>query len=265
MNDSGFVLMHRSLLGHPAFRDDGEAMAFMWMIAKASWRPTRVRYKGRPVDLARGELCVSHRDMANALGRDRSWVERLWKRLKSETMIETRVETAATVINIRNYDVYQAIAGFDETPAETPRKTRRETGARQARDTEQQGNQGNKEQDGSYEPSPRKRAERLPEGWTPERLDRSTAAGEIVQRRGAEWARVTFETFDNYWRAKSGKDATKLDWQATWKNWVIAQDKRDGNGTARNGSHPRNGGSGNGFIDAINEAKASDWGSKNPH
>ena len=26
--------------------------------------------------------------------------------------------------------------------------------------------------------------------------------------------------FRDYWTAKSGKDATKLDWQATWRNWA---------------------------------------------
>lgn len=26
--------------------------------------------------------------------------------------------------------------------------------------------------------------------------------------------------FRDYWNAKTGKDATKHDWQATWRNWV---------------------------------------------
>ena len=29
------------------------------------------------------------------------------------------------------------------------------------------------------------------------------------------------EKFINYWVAKSGKDATKLDWPATWRNWIL--------------------------------------------
>jgi hypothetical protein len=29
------------------------------------------------------------------------------------------------------------------------------------------------------------------------------------------------EKFVNYWVAKSGKDATKLDWVATWRNWIL--------------------------------------------
>lgn len=29
------------------------------------------------------------------------------------------------------------------------------------------------------------------------------------------------EKFINYWVAKSGKDATKVDWAATWRNWIL--------------------------------------------
>jgi hypothetical protein len=36
------------------------------------------------------------------------------------------------------------------------------------------------------------------------------------------------EKFINYWVAKSGKDATKVDWTATWRNWILnAKPARD--------------------------------------
>lgn len=33
--------------------------------------------------------------------------------------------------------------------------------------------------------------------------------------------RLETEKFVNYWQAKSGKDATKVDWAATWRNWIL--------------------------------------------
>lgn len=33
----------------------------------------------------------------------------------------------------------------------------------------------------------------------------------------------TFESFKDYWSAKPGKDGVKLDWFATWRNWVRNQ------------------------------------------
>jgi uncharacterized protein YdaU (DUF1376 family) len=36
----------------------------------------------------------------------------------------------------------------------------------------------------------------------------------------------TIMKFCNYWQAKSGKDATKLDWDKTFQNWVLAENER---------------------------------------
>lgn len=33
--------------------------------------------------------------------------------------------------------------------------------------------------------------------------------------------RLETEKFVNYWQSKAGRDATKLDWTATWRNWML--------------------------------------------
>jgi hypothetical protein len=52
----------------------------------------------------------------------------------------------------------------------------------------------------------------------------------IVTKEMREWATartplvnvdLATERFVNYWRAKSGANATKLDWPATWRNWLL--------------------------------------------
>lgn len=130
---SGYVRLHRDLIGHAAFRNDAESMAFAWLILRASWRPTRVNYKGRSVDIDRGQVAVSVRDFAHAMDRDKGWIERLLRRLRSATMIETAGETGGLVITICNFDKYQLRPADDKTVGETPG----ETPARQTQDTEQ--------------------------------------------------------------------------------------------------------------------------------
>ena len=130
---SGYVRIHRSLIGHPAFRNDAEAMAFAWLVAKAAWKPTRVRYKERAVSLARGQVAISQRDMARALDRDKAWIERLWKRLKAEAMIEVDSEAGVAVITICNYATFQPSAEKREAADEA----QHEAGARQGQGTEQ--------------------------------------------------------------------------------------------------------------------------------
>ena len=144
---SGYAHIHRSLLGHPAFRNDAEAMAFAWMILRASWKPVRVRYKGKAISLERGQLAISVRDLADAMDRDKAWIERLFKRLKSETMIETHVETGVSVVTICNYAQYQASQDADETARETPD----EIDARHTQDTEQEDKKITSEPKGSSE------------------------------------------------------------------------------------------------------------------
>lgn len=141
---SGYVRAHRALFGHHAFRNDAEGLAFLWMVAHASWKPTQVRYKDRDITLQRGQLAVSVRDFARRIDRDKAWVERLIRRLKAKTMIKTASETGVTLVTICNYDKFQALADTSETLNGTPHKTASETGVRQARDTEQGREEGKK-------------------------------------------------------------------------------------------------------------------------
>jgi hypothetical protein len=43
------------------------------------------------------------------------------------------------------------------------------------------------------------------------------------------------ERFVNHWRAKAGKDATKLDWRLTWNNWILGARAINGVNTNGNG------------------------------
>src|SRR3546814_9135767 len=78
------------------------------MVIRAAWKPSRVRYKDRMLNLGRGQLAMSVRDMAAAMDRDKAWVERLWKRLKSETMIETVTDAGVSVVTICNYNTLRS-------------------------------------------------------------------------------------------------------------------------------------------------------------
>jgi hypothetical protein len=72
--------------------------------------------------------------------------------------------------------------------------------------------------------APHKRGTRLPKDWKPTEEDvtwqRSKNISDLLARR-------ELEKFTNYWNAKSGKDATKLDWSATWRNWLLTSQERE--------------------------------------
>jgi hypothetical protein len=232
---SGYVRLHRALLGHAAFRNDAEAMAFAWLVARAAWQPCRVRYKARPVSLERGQLAISVRDFADAMDRDKAWVERLFKRLRNEGMAETRAETGVTVVTICNYDKYQC----EGAERETPRKTR----ARQTRDTEQGREEGKKEETPSKAPKGPSEKTLLPEDWVVPSIDDLPPQAQACARQwtaGSYAARA--EEFVSFWRTRRRKMA---DWRLTWAGRVVAlhstvmRDQKFGNApSAANDARP---------------------------
>lgn len=104
---------------------------------------------------------------------------------------------------------------------------------------ERQGKGDSTQQGRYYPPNP----EPLPPSPSKTPSESSSRAARGATKRGTripddfavtpamvEWARqkvpqvdgrLETEKFINYWRAKTGKDATKLDWPATWRNWML--------------------------------------------
>lgn len=62
-----------------------------------------------------------------------------------------------------------------------------------------------------------KKGTRIPDDWQPSRTE-----GNINAEAGhsPEWLRNELAKFRDYWTAKSGTNATKLDWDATWRYWL---------------------------------------------
>ena len=105
-------------------------------------------------------------------------------------------------------------------------KTSRVSDASRTRTDAAVGRKEGKEGKGKEDAS---RATRIPHDWKPS----------DDERRWAEDARpdlsikLEIEKFRDYWTAKSGADATKRDWSATWRNWI-----RNSRATAANPPNP---------------------------
>jgi len=100
------------------------------------------------------------------------------------------------------------------------------------------------------------RGTRLPEDWKPKPEDIEAARAAL-----GENARREFQKFRDHWRAQPGQRGVKVDWDATWRNWVRkAQELGNGkNGPA--GNSPRTGGS---LIEALDRRLAQSEIEENP-
>ena len=64
---------------------------------------------------------------------------------------------------------------------------------------------------------PRKRGTRIPEPFL---LTNEMKEWGIAERPTVDLI-VETRKFVNHFRAKTGQNATKLDWRATWENWIL--------------------------------------------
>ena len=66
-------------------------------------------------------------------------------------------------------------------------------------------------------PTPKRRGTRLPTEWAPARSEANIAA---EKGHTPEYLTGQLLQFRDYWTAKAGANGTKLDWDATWRNWI---------------------------------------------
>jgi len=69
------------------------------------------------------------------------------------------------------------------------------------------------------------RGSRIPSNWTPTPKDYAFASSEGMTR---EEINREADRFRDYWIATTGRNACKLDWEGTWRNWIrrVSDDKR---------------------------------------
>lgn len=73
-------------------------------------------------------------------------------------------------------------------------------------------------------PSARK-GTRLSDTWQPNVVEFDYALGKGLTPHDID---IEAERFRNYWTAKAGREAAKLDWPATWRNWILTASERKG-------------------------------------
>ncbi|WP_375679548.1 DUF1376 domain-containing protein [Bartonella sp. AP7XZML] len=107
---------------------------------------------------------------------------------------------------------------------------------------------------------------RLPEDFEPD-YDFAIEAGLPSER-----VKVEIAKFRDYWRSKAGANATKIDWQATWRNWIrkavddLEKIKNTNNNGGNNGNFSKDqrtrGGTGETIRNLIRRAGFSESASK---
>ena len=107
----GYVKIARGIFKHNMFKDEPftEREVWIWLICGASYKDDTIRIPNTNIvtKIKRGEYMASYRFLATKFNWPISRVKRFIDRLKSGTMLNTRVVQGITFITIENYDEYQ--------------------------------------------------------------------------------------------------------------------------------------------------------------
>lgn len=122
----GYYLMARGWMDHPAIATNEpftRREAWVWLIENAAFRDTRLNVFGKTINVQRGQLCRSYRDLAASWGWSLGSVQRYVTRLETDTLIDTLPDTKRLLITICNYDKYQSPWENGDTPSDTEQNT----------------------------------------------------------------------------------------------------------------------------------------------
>lgn len=219
----GFITIERAIWDHPVFKPSPmtEREAFIWMIKEAAWKDTKHRVGSEIIDVPRGSFVFTLRDLQSAFmwSSDKK-VRGFLGRLEAEGIIGRTAVGATnarkTHVTICKYDEYQTVGRTKDAPRTHEGTHRGRTGDA----VKEPYNHITKDTSVSSEASAKpkaKRGTRLPENWS---LPDEWLTWALSEGWPESVVRLEAEKFRDFWVSKAGAGGVKLDWQATWRNWM---------------------------------------------
>ncbi len=229
--NGGVFSVSRDIFDHPIVgRDPARLKAWLQMVAKACWKPTKFDVKGKTVTIDRGQFATTYRQLSDDLGWSLGATQRFLTRLKTDTMIETATDTGKMVITICNYEIYQLSPIETDTATDTPTDTK----LIQNRYTKEEGKEGKEEKkEGSKTRGARITASSFPSFISPEK------AQDYLDFRRAKRAPVTSGVMKALTQALTELHTEGIDpdgalvlamsrnWQGFRAEWVRNEAKRN--------------------------------------
>lgn len=208
---------------------------WVWMLCEAERADKKRKLQGRHVHLSRGQLVLPLRYLRKVANWNLKAIRRFLERLRKHGMVSLSVTpgtqlpldfagsslsdvcpergTGVTIVTLCNYEAYQhapsrrGTRGAQEGHARGTAGAHTPTVNKDTKDKEKEDSRGD-----------RKRGSRLPTDWT-------------LPVEWRQWAEINFSTdadriteeadkFRDHWIAKPGRAGCKLDWLATWRNWL---------------------------------------------
>lgn len=207
---SGWVKIYRRMLDWEWYGDPPVVTLFVHLLLAANYKPKS--WRGRVIE--KGQLVIGRVALSKVTGLSQQQIRTALEKLKSTSDITIEATNQFSIITLVNWDKYQDAdeAPTSEQPAKQPTNNQQST-------TTKEINNINKSPNGDINtPTRAKKAERLPDDWVlPAAWGHWAIENSVLNE---QTIRREAEIFGDYWRAKAGQESRKLDWFATWRNWI---------------------------------------------
>lgn len=222
MSEEAFVRLSRRAFQHFLWKEPREKSrweAWIDLIQSAAYAPETVLIKGRRLSLVRGELVASVRYLAERWGWDKNKVSRFLDLLRSETMIETRIDAGVNVVRLCKYEHYNPPRDTGGTRNGTLMQT--DTGQRRDSD----GTNPRREEEKEITLSHPTDSE-PPRGRPGEHPTLAQFQAECAKYSVPEW--YAEEKWNNFAARGWRSGATLVVWREAVRSWVVRDYSNDG-------------------------------------
>lgn len=215
----GFIVIHRKMLDWEWYTEPNVFRMFSHLILKANYD----RKKWRGISINRGEFVTSLQALSDETGLSVSKVRTALKKLEMTNVITNTSSNKYRLISIINYNKYQCCNKLNNKQTTSNSHAESQSNNNQIATTN---NKNNSKKDISKDISKKERkvGSRLPDDWELPKEWGDWAFDKMGMNE--EEINSQEDTFKDHWIAKAGKDATKKDWYATWRNWCRNYKKR---------------------------------------
>lgn len=107
----GWIKIDRSFFRHWAFQNPQTCYAIISLLAGAAYCTTTKFFNGRLIELKRGEVPYSERELARTWNFGRQWVRDFLKRLERNNEILRRKANDVSILKLVKYDLWTSSAG----------------------------------------------------------------------------------------------------------------------------------------------------------
>lgn len=214
---SGWIKLHRQLLNWEWWTDIKVARVFLQLLLTVNYEEKR--WKG--ILIKPGQRIINIRDFARECGLSTQSTRTAVNKLKSTQEITQEITQGKTLVTIRNWDLYQALD--NKITQESTQELTNEQHTINTRLTQTKEKEEGKEE--------KKESLALAKSNAAKKKGTRFDPDFIFPQEWGEWAEQEtgfhpnkvwdiFYKFRDYWISKAGQSAVKLDWFATWRNWV---------------------------------------------